>query len=361
MTPGEEQSNDDDQGLTAAAHAVASWARARQATWQEGPAGAPPPQPTPSEARSRAEPPARIERVATSAAEPLAGAITGRAAEPGLAKARRAEPSLMFGAIEEAPRGGVIKWIARAAVAAVAVGAVVYGVSYVKSRPIAIPKPAPAPETPRPVAGPSRAGTLHITSTPAGARVIVDGKTRGDTPIVIDGLLPGRHSVEIQSGEGTITRSVTITAGQTTEVDEAIYAGWVTVYAPFDVTVSEAGRALRADDQNQILLRPGSHELHVTNTSLAFDDVRNVDVKPGQVTMLYVTPPKSTITVTASEPAEVWVDGTQAGAAPLFSLPIDLGTHDVIVRRAGGGERRMSVTVTTKPQTVAVDFSKPGA
>lgn len=354
----------DDPALVAAAHAVASWARARQAAWPEAlPEAPPPPRPAVTETRSRAEPPPRIEPVPKPvAAEPIAAPIAGRGAEPAVAKERRVEPALTFGRIEEeTPRAGIAKWIAFAAVAAVAIGTIAYGARYMRTRPAPIVKPAATAPAPPPVAGPSRAGTLHVTSTPPGAEVIVDGKSRGGTPLVIDGMLPGRHSVEIQSGEGTIRRTVTIAAGQTTDVDEAIYAGWATVYAPFDVTIGEGGRALRADDRNQIMLRPGTHELRVANAALAFEETRIVDVKPGQVTILYITPPRSTVTVTASDAAEVWVDGVQAGAAPLFSFPIDLGTHELIVRRAGGGERRLSVTVTTKPLTINVDFSKPGA
>jgi hypothetical protein len=178
--------------------------------------------------------------------------------------------------------------------------------------------------------------------------------------MTVEALSPGRHTVDIQGAGGTISRTVVVTVGETANVDEEIYAGWVAVFAPFDFTVSEKGKALNADERNQIMLGPGPHELHVTNSALAFDSIQKVDVKPGQVATVYVTAPQSTITVTSTDTAEVWIDGTRAGAAPLFSFPINLGTHEVIVRRTAGGERRLSVTVTTKPQAVNVDFSKPG-
>jgi hypothetical protein len=70
-------------------------------------------------------------------------------------------------------------------------------------------------------------------------------------------------------------------------------------------------------------------------------------------------PPTSTMTITASAPAEVWIDGALAGATPVFGLPVTLGTHDVVLRRAGEEDRHFVATVTVKPFTLAVDFSKP--
>ena len=71
-------------------------------------------------------------------------------------------------------------------------------------------------------------------------------------------------------------------------------------------------------------------------------------------------PPRSTIAVTASEAAQVLIDGTQAGDTPLAAVPIDLGTHQVVVRSASGAERRFTVTITVKPFALNVDFSTPG-
>jgi hypothetical protein len=128
------------------------------------------------------------------------------------------------------------------------------------------------------------------------------------------------------------------------------------VYAPFDVTVSEKGRVLRADDRQQIMLPPGAHELRVFNRALAYDVVRRVEVRPGEAVNLQLTPDPSALTVTAAEAAEVWVDGTRLGDTPLNAAPIPLGIHDIVVKRSGGGERRFTVTVGSKPVTMNVVF-----
>ena len=67
----------------------------------------------------------------------------------------------------------------------------------------------------------------------------------------------------------------------------------------------------------------------------------------------------STLTVTASAPAVVLIDGQQVGETPLTSHPIALGTRDIVVKGADGTERRFTQKVTVAPVQIDVDFSKP--
>jgi hypothetical protein len=250
------------------------------------------------------------------------------------------------------------RWLTRGALAAALLAALVVGGRFLwnamPARPARTAVVGPAKATPTPAA--IATGSLRVTSTPSGARVLVDGKPRGVTPLNLTDLSTGRHEVVLQSDAGSVQRTVTVTTTAATVVDEAIFSGFVTVYAPFDVTVSEKGRVLRADDRHQIMLPPGAHELRVFNRALAYDVVRRVEVKPGGATNLQLTPDPSALTVTAAETAEVWVDGSLVGDTPLNAAPIPLGIHDIVVKRAGGGERRFTVTVGTKPVTLNVTF-----
>jgi archaellum component FlaG (FlaF/FlaG flagellin family) len=202
-------------------------------------------------------------------------------------------------------------------------------------------------------------GGLHVTSNPAGAQVLVDGKARGVTPLTLTDLTAGRHAIELRSDAGAVRRTVTVDADQTAEIDESIFSGWLAVYSPFELVVSEGGRALRLDDRNQIMLAPGRHELRLANRALAYEAVHQVELKPGEMTTLRVTPPPSAMTITATEAAEVWLDGARVGETPLNAVPVQLGTHDLVVRRTTGGERRFTITITVNPFTLNVDFSKP--
>ena len=77
-----------------------------------------------------------------------------------------------------------------------------------------------APESPGPpAAAPARragapAGRLVIHSTPPGALVVVDGKPRGETPVTLTDLAPGRHTIDVaRSGFVPHRETAVLTAG----------------------------------------------------------------------------------------------------------------------------------------------------
>ena len=65
-----------------------------------------------------------------------------------------------------------------------------------------------------PKSGPNT-GLLQIRSDPSGARVSVDGTARGATPVTVDGLSPGTHSVVIANDLGSVQQEVRVEAGAT--------------------------------------------------------------------------------------------------------------------------------------------------
>jgi len=254
-------------------------------------------------------------------------------------------------------------WIPRVGIAAAlligAVAAAPYALNVLSNLKTSA-KPAVDDKRPAPVTVARKTGTLSVTSTPPGAQVTIDGKPRGVTPLELTDVAPGRHEVALTSDAGSVHRTVTIAAGKTAAIDEPIFSGWIAVYSPFEITVAEGGRVLRPDDRSQIMLPPGAHTLRFVNRTLGYDESRQVDVKPGEGTPIRLTPEPSKLTVTATEPAEVWLDGTRIGDVPLNGVGVPLGTHEIVVRRAAGGERRFTVSIGVVPYQLHVDFSQPG-
>ena len=218
--------------------------------------------------------------------------------------------------------------------------------------------PSPPPGQTPPVAAPPT-GRLEVRSTPEGARVLVDGEERGVTPLTIDDLPPGTHTVALESASGSLQRRVDVTAGGTTTIDEAIYSGWLQVSSTIELEITEGASILRLNDQNQVLLRPGSHSLRFENRRLGYGVARRVTITPGQTTAISIVPEKSALTVAATLPAEVLIDGVRAGGTPLSDYPVDLGTREVTVRSLDGIERRATITVGAQPARLDIDFSKP--
>jgi hypothetical protein len=217
-----------------------------------------------------------------------------------------------------------------------------------------VAKPAP----PRPAAGAARTGQLIARSDPPGAKVLVDGTERGVTPLTLDVTI-GPHTVVVQSDKGSVRRTVTVASDRTAVVSESIFAGWLNVYAPFELQITEGPRVIRLDETGRVLLPPGPHDLRLENRDLGYRETRRVEVQPGETTSLSIVVSPSTLTVTASAPAVVSIDGQQVGETPLTNHPIALGTRDILVKSADGMERRFTRKVTVAPVEIAVDFSQP--
>ncbi len=213
------------------------------------------------------------------------------------------------------------------------------------------PKPAEAPA--------KRSGTLDLRSTPDGAEVRIDGRSRGVTPLTLDDLAVGSHTLELQVANGTIRKSFVIAPDKTLQLNEAIFSGWLHVSSPIELKVAEKNEAIALDDSNQALLPPGPHEVRLTNRSLGFAEVHRVDIKPGATTSLVIAPSPSHLTLTSSLPADVTIDGEPAGPTPLTDHAIALGSRDITVRSTSGEVKHLTLSVTVKPLVIEVDFSKP--
>lgn len=205
---------------------------------------------------------------------------------------------------------------------------------------------------------PRTVGRLLVNSEPAGAHVLVDNVPRGVTPLTLDDVTLGTHTVVLQSGTGSVKRSVTVKSDEPATLNENIYAGWIKVLAPFDITISEGTKLLRLDDRDQVMLPAGPHEVRFENRSFGYVETRHVEVQPGVTSPLSIAAPYTTLTLTTSAPAEVVIDGVSVGQTPLNDYPVQIGTRDVQVKSAAGN-RRLSVPATVKPVVVEVDLSKP--
>jgi PEGA domain-containing protein len=354
--------DDRDAGVGAAANTIASWARARRASWNDA-AGTtihraidavdPVPAAAPVTAAMQG-PPADVSRAASAPfeAEPSAPIVTTK--KSGTRKAVGG----MLG--RWLPRGAAA--IALAAVGGTACAYLLRPANPVERRPAAKALVSRPPRTvaAAPVVVPhTPMGRLEVMSDPSGAQVLVDGRPRGVTPLTIADLNPAVHQVVIDSAKGSVRRSIAIVDNETAKMSELIFAGWVAVVVPFEVTIADGTHAVQMDDRNQVLLPPGPHVLHIQNRVLGYDEVRRVEVKPGEITTLSVSPSRTTLSVTANAPASVWIDGSHIGDTPVSGVPVDLGSHEVMVKSAEQDDRRLTVTATVNPLVLDIDFSKP--
>ena len=145
-------------------------------------------------------------------------------------------------------------------------------------------------------------GDVVVSSHPAGARVAIDGRDQGVTPVVVS-LPVGRHRVDVTSTSG---------APQTLEAD-----------------VTEGARWTR-----HLELTPASATTAVITGGLRID--------------------------TAVAGAAVWIDGASAGRTPLTVPTLGAGPHTVRVQFASGSivERRVALGAG---ETVSLVLDAPAA
>jgi hypothetical protein len=132
-------------------------------------------------------------------------------------------------------------------------------------------------------------GALTVTSEPTGARVLVDGTERGVTPVTIADLPAGRRRVVLQSSAGSVRRDVTIEVDKTTTLNEAIFSGWIAVFAPVELQIFIAKRLIGTTENPRLLVPPGRYELELVNDSIGFRAMRTVTVEPGETAAVNIT------------------------------------------------------------------------
>jgi hypothetical protein len=205
----------------------------------------------------------------------------------------------------------------------------------------------------------TEAGRLEIETQPAGARILLDGKPAGESPLTLEAVPAGRHTVTFVTASGAVKRTVRIEAGRTARLDVPIFSGWVGIFAPFVVEVAEAGKVIGTTEESRLMLSPGRHELTLTNRELGYRSVQSVDIEPGEVRSLTLDP-RGAVNVNAKPWAEVWVDGRKAGDTPLANLQLPLGTRELVLRHPQYGERRVTVTVKgNAPTALSIDMDRP--
>jgi hypothetical protein len=187
-------------------------------------------------------------------------------------------------------------------------------------------------------------GSLQVTSTPTGAKVYVNGELRGEAPLLLDDLPAGKQELTLRGDAGTVTVAATVVAGETTPLDVPIFAGWVVVDAAVEMNLLLRGAKIGSTMDGQILLSPGRHQIEAVSDTLGFRRTLSVTIEPGEVKRVAVSVPPASLQVQDEPGSEVFVDGDRVGTLPGV-LKVPLGTHDVLVKRPDGTERRQTVTV----------------
>ena len=219
-----------------------------------------------------------------------------------------------------------------------------------------------------PTAPPASTGRLSVLTDPPGARVAVDARHRGQSPLVIDDLDVGDHTITVTSDSGFAQRTVNISGAVAKEVvfslarstaPTAPVAGWLAVASPFPVHVIERDEVIGTSGTAKIMLAAGKHDVVLRNETVGYEGPRTIEIVAGRVASVEVVPPLGRLNVNARPWADVLIDGRPAGQTPLGNVELAVGFHQITFRHPQLGERTEQVVVTAKDVCrIAVDLNK---
>ena len=236
------------------------------------------------------------------------------------------------------------------------------------------------------LAGAPATGRLGVSSTPAGAAILIDGQPRGVTPAELSDLAAGDHELILDLNGARTRQPVTIAAGTLTKVDVRLgpgaqgaagavavrrctgavnpaaavpTMGALQVKVPFEMQVFE-GATLVGVTSDKLPLPPGPHDLRVVSETLAFEARLHAEIFVGKTTRLPVALPKGSISLNATPWAEVWIDGEKVGETPIGNYAVTIGPHEIVFKNPDLGEQHHAATVTAAtPVKLSVDLTKP--
>jgi hypothetical protein len=207
-----------------------------------------------------------------------------------------------------------------------------------------------------------QSSSVMIRSNPPGARVWIDGRPRGQTPLTVGLLSPGQHELILQGATGRVQQRIELEPGGKATVVATlagIVSGSIAVQARTELQIMEGGKLVGSTRTEKILLNAGRHTLDLVNESLGYQSRQVVDVTPGKTTVLAPQLPKGMFSANARPWAEVFIDGEQVGETPLGNVPLEIGPHEITFRHPELGEAKRTVTVTLRgPARVSVDLQR---
>jgi hypothetical protein len=209
-------------------------------------------------------------------------------------------------------------------------------------------------------------GMLQVWSEPTGARAVIDGQSRGMTPLTLSDLAPGEHIVTLENDLRAVTHTVMIVPGVPASLvvpmgtpQNVPVSGWISVSAPVDMQLYEQGRLLGSTSVDRLMLSTGKHDIEIVSEPLGYRVTRSVQVSPGRVSQITVTLPTGVVSVNAIPWANVFIDGQSAGETPLGNLPVPIGPHEFVFRHPQLGEQHRVIMVTIRePMRLSVDLTK---
>jgi hypothetical protein len=209
-------------------------------------------------------------------------------------------------------------------------------------------------------------GALDIRTDPSGARVSLDGRPVGTSPVSLADITPGDHQIVVEGASGSVKQTVKVIAGTRSAIVVPLNsnpaspaAGWLSVASDHELQVLQDGTQVGTSRTEKLMMAAGTYNLEFSNDALGFNVTKSVKVEAGRVTKVSVPIPDGTLSVNATPWAEVFVNGSPIGQTPVGNLPMRAGTHELVFRNPKFTEKKQTVVVRPgQPARVTVDMTR---
>jgi PEGA domain len=160
-------------------------------------------------------------------------------------------------------------------------------------------------------------GTVSVTTVPPGAQVLIDGQARGATPLTVT-VQPGAHTLELRGGSEPRTMPITVNAGQ--EIAQYV----------------ELGKPVDTFGKLQVRSEPAGAQVVVDGTDRGKAPVLIDALTPGEHAVVLqsdATTVKQTVTVEAGQTASLVVPLAATEGAPVsgwvaVKAPVELQLYE---------------------------------
>lgn len=205
-------------------------------------------------------------------------------------------------------------------------------------------------------------GTIQVQSSPTGANVYIDGQFHGTTPsqagsYLSQDVIAGKHIVSVQlDGYVTYSTTVQVVSGERKSVVANLNQdrpdGSIQVRtSPDGATVVLDGIDLRTSPVTFANVNAGTHTIIASRDG--YQSVsKSVQVNAGQTAQVDITlnpigPSYGSARIqSVPSSADVYIDGLYRGATPVTVGNLGVGTHNVLLRRAGFQEYSTTIQVS---------------
>ena len=187
-----------------------------------------------------------------------------------------------------------------------------------------------------------KGGELSVRSEPSGAKIYLDGKEVGESPVVLSGVTPGRRLIRVVK-EGYEPYEVFEIAGADRKevivnLKKMVKEGELMVRTePSGASVTINGQPVGRSPYEGKGLSPGIYRIRVTKEGYEnWEKAEIVDVGKRVEILAQLKAKEGDLEVRSEPPGgKVYVDGKYMGVTPLYLLRIRPGQYLVLVAKDG--------------------------